>query len=235
MAITGDLQYDDDPANNEVNGIAATPNGRTLFVVQSNTGRLFRVDAARGVSTEVTLTGGEGGLLPNADGILLDGRTLYVVQNRLNKIAVVRVSNAGARAGSSSARSPTPLSTSRRRSRARATFLFAPNARFGVAPSPDNEFAVVRVPPLMALGCFVSVGRSLEQAVARVQLAEELGLRGGLRHAHRRARVAHRAHALRGRTPSASGSAPASSRSTRARRRRWPRPPRRSTRSPAGG
>ncbi|HEX2084917.1 MAG TPA: LLM class flavin-dependent oxidoreductase, partial [Solirubrobacteraceae bacterium] len=27
----------------------------------------------------------------------------------------------------------------------------------------------------MALGCFVSVGRSLEQAVARVRLAEELG------------------------------------------------------------
>jgi hypothetical protein len=27
----------------------------------------------------------------------------------------------------------------------------------------------------MALGCFISTGRSLEQAIARVQRAEELG------------------------------------------------------------
>src|SRR5512142_3022598 len=31
-----------------------------------------------------------------------------------------------------------------------------------------------RVPPV-ALGCFVSTGRSIEQAIARVQRAEELG------------------------------------------------------------
>ena len=28
----------------------------------------------------------------NGDGLLLDGRTLYVVQNRDNKVAVVRLS-----------------------------------------------------------------------------------------------------------------------------------------------
>ena len=144
VPITGDLTYDDNPDNNEVNGIAATPNGKTLFVVQSNTGKLFRVNGA-GVATEVPLTGGEGGLLPAADGILLVGRTLYVVQNRLNKIAVVRLD---ARRSSGVIQReithpafdvPTTLAR-------KGKFLFAPNARFGTPPSPDNEFAVVRVP-----------------------------------------------------------------------------------------
>ena len=38
----------------------------------------------------------------------------------------------------------------------------------------------------MAIGCFVSVGRSLSDAVARVKLAEELGYDVGLRDPHRR-------------------------------------------------
>jgi hypothetical protein len=34
-----------------------------------------------------------GATLPNADGLLLDGKTLYVVQNTRNQIAVVRLSS----------------------------------------------------------------------------------------------------------------------------------------------
>ena len=59
-----------------------------LVVVQSATGKLFVVDAATGVTDEIDLG---GRTLPNGDGLLLLGRTLYVVQNRLNAIAVVKL------------------------------------------------------------------------------------------------------------------------------------------------
>jgi hypothetical protein len=52
---------------------------------------LLRVRAATGETNRIPLTGGDGGRLPNADGILLRGRTPYVVQNRLTKVALVRV------------------------------------------------------------------------------------------------------------------------------------------------
>jgi hypothetical protein len=64
------------------NGIEASPDGRTLLVVNSTTGILYRVDAATGVATAVQLG---GATLTAGDGLLLVGRTLYVVRNRLNR------------------------------------------------------------------------------------------------------------------------------------------------------
>ena len=85
VPLTGDIVYG---ANFNVNGIDATPNGRTLVIVQSNTGKLFKVNR-QGVTDEIEL---QGGPLTAGDGILLHGRTLYVVRNQLNEIAVVRLS-----------------------------------------------------------------------------------------------------------------------------------------------
>ena len=72
-----------------MNGIDATPNGKTLVIVQSGTGKLFTVDAERRGATTIVLAGGES--VPNGDGILLDGRTLYVVQNQLNMVAKIKL------------------------------------------------------------------------------------------------------------------------------------------------
>ena len=55
--------------------------GKTLVFVQSNTGKLFTT-GANGVARTIVLAGGES--VPNGDGILLDGKTLYVVQNALD-------------------------------------------------------------------------------------------------------------------------------------------------------
>jgi len=82
VPLTGDIRY---TTGFNVNGIDATPNGQTLILVQSNTGKLFTATTG-GVTHEIDLGGGS---VPNGDGILLDGRTLYVVQNRDNKIAVI--------------------------------------------------------------------------------------------------------------------------------------------------
>jgi sugar lactone lactonase YvrE len=123
------------------NGIAETPNHQALLVIQSSTGLLFRVDPATGVATVVDL----GGLvLTNGDGLLVVGRTLYVVQNRLNKIAVVQLSQ-DLRKGSVT-RSITdpgfdvPTTAARLGER-----LYAVNARFNTPPTPSTPYTVVQV------------------------------------------------------------------------------------------
>jgi len=86
LPITGELVYG--PGFN-ANGIDASPDGKRLIIVKSSDGTLYEgIPSASGVVTrqiplDVPVT--------NGDGILLDGRTLYVVQNRDNKIAVVRL------------------------------------------------------------------------------------------------------------------------------------------------
>lgn len=142
LPITGDLVYDDNPQTFEANGIAATPSGKTLLVVQSRTGKLFAVDAKTGVSREVPLTGGD---LTNGDGLLLKGRTLFAVQNQLNRIAVVKLDGRLRRGvvqrtiTSPSFQVPTTVAR-------QGGDLFAVNARFGTPPTPDTAYSVVRVP-----------------------------------------------------------------------------------------
>ncbi|MGH2748723.1 MAG: superoxide dismutase [Actinomycetota bacterium] len=86
LPLTGDLVFEE---GFNANGIDATPNGKTLVVVQSNTGRLFTVDPETGGTTMIDL-GGE--TVTNGDGILLDGgRRLWVLQNRDNLLTLVRL------------------------------------------------------------------------------------------------------------------------------------------------
>jgi len=77
------------PGTFRTNGIVATPNGEHLLVVNGPTAELYRLDTATHTPVLVDL-GGE--TLPNADGLWLDGKTLYVVQNFRNQIAVVELS-----------------------------------------------------------------------------------------------------------------------------------------------
>lgn len=83
IPLTGDLVYSD---GFNANGITPTPDGRGLLIVQSNTGGLFRVDWS-GETRRVNL---HGESLREGDGLLLHGRTLFAVQNRLNAVAVLR-------------------------------------------------------------------------------------------------------------------------------------------------
>jgi hypothetical protein len=137
VAISGDLQYQ---MGFNANGIEALPGGRTLIVVQSNLGKLFAVNAASGRSREIVLDTP----VTNGDGLLLRGRTLFVVQNRDNRVAVVRLGR-GLKRGKVSGylRSrkldvPTTIAPFKQ-------FVYAVNARFG---RPDDSDAdIVRLRP----------------------------------------------------------------------------------------
>lgn len=79
------LQYQ--PGFN-VNGIVASQNGKYLIVVQSNTGKLFRIEIA---TKEVTPIDLGGATVTAGDGILLRGRSLYVVRNSRGLISKVQL------------------------------------------------------------------------------------------------------------------------------------------------
>ena len=111
------------------NGIAATPDGRALLVVQSATGTLFRVNPRTGVATRVDLGGYP---LTNGDGLLVKGRTLYVVQNRLNQVAVIKL-NARGTEGRLVTTLSSPAFDVPTTVAAYKDSLYLPNARFGTA------------------------------------------------------------------------------------------------------
>jgi streptogramin lyase len=137
IPVTGDFVLG---SGFNLNGIDATRDGNTLIAVQSNNGKLFRIDPASGVAKEISL-GSES--VPNGDGILLTGKTLYVVQNQLNRVAVIRLT-ANLRAGQvlrrltdSDFAVPTTIDDHGSR-------LYAVNARFGIANPGAAEFQVVQ-------------------------------------------------------------------------------------------
>jgi sugar lactone lactonase YvrE len=140
LPLTGDLQYDDDPDTFELNGIAAVDKKR-LIAVQSGTGKLFLINGRSGDTKEIDLG---GDTVTNGDGLLLLGRTLYVVQNRDNRIAVVHLKRSFRRGEvkrfltDSDFDVPTTIAE-------RGGFLWAVNARFTTPPAPDTTYVVVRV------------------------------------------------------------------------------------------
>ncbi|MCA1718422.1 MAG: superoxide dismutase [Actinobacteria bacterium] len=71
-----------------LNGIAATGEGRCLLTVQSNTGNLYRIDIESREVKQIDL-GGEA--LTGGDGILLDGQTLYVVRGGESVIVPIKL------------------------------------------------------------------------------------------------------------------------------------------------
>jgi len=85
LALSGPAGDTSGEFNN--NGIQATADGSTLVVAHSAQGALNLVDPDTGASTTVS-----GLSLPTVDGIVLEGRTVYAVQNGLGQVAQVRLS-----------------------------------------------------------------------------------------------------------------------------------------------
>jgi sugar lactone lactonase YvrE len=130
------------PEVNNANGISTTPDGRALLVVQSNTGNLYRVHPRTGRATRVDLG---GTALTNGDGLLRQGRILYVVQNRLNQVAVLKLNRSGT-AGRLVSTLTNPDFDVPTTVAAYGKSLYLPNARFTTEPTPDTPYWVTRIP-----------------------------------------------------------------------------------------
>lgn len=123
------------------NGIEVTPDGKGLLVIQSATRTLFHVDPATGFATAVDL----GGVpLTNGDGLLVEGRTLYVVQNRLNLVGVVELAADGL-SGEYVDQLKNPAFDVPTTIASYGNSLYLPNARFGTPPGPETEYSANRV------------------------------------------------------------------------------------------
>jgi hypothetical protein len=139
ITLGGDYAHVDGQFN--LNGIDATSNGKTLVAVQSFTGNLYRIDPATGVATLIPLGGAS---LTAGDGILLAGKTLYVVRNQLNQVAVLALDPtlSSGRVHTVLADSdfsvPTTIDDFGKR-------LYAVNARFGQANPDTLPFEVVQL------------------------------------------------------------------------------------------
>jgi sugar lactone lactonase YvrE len=123
-----------------LNGIAATKG--TLLSVQSNTGKLFRINPDTGRTRAVRLGGYS---LANGDGLELRGDTLYVVRNQDERIAVLDLAPRLRRARlvdeitSSGFDVPTTVAQVGRS-------LWVVNARFGTAEPEKARYWLTRVP-----------------------------------------------------------------------------------------
>jgi hypothetical protein len=143
VPLRGDVTYVPGTGNDfDLNGIARFA-GR-LIMGQTNTGRLFTVDPATGVLTEIDL-GGER--IVGADGIAVRGNKLYAALNFPQQVAVVALQrgSSGRLTGKVTRTITDPrfdIPT------AVAHFgggVYALNARFGTPVTPDTAYQVVRV------------------------------------------------------------------------------------------
>lgn len=141
IALRGAWVQSPAPTDIDANGIALTPDGRNLLVVNSGSGVLYRVDPRTGRARVVNLGGVS---LVNGDGLLVQGRTLYAVQNQLNKIAVVKLNAAGT-AGRLVQEITDPDFDIPTTVAAYRTGLYLPNARFSTPITPTTPYWITRV------------------------------------------------------------------------------------------
>ncbi|GAA1170050.1 hypothetical protein GCM10009664_41890 [Kitasatospora gansuensis] len=140
LPLTG--EFDQAPGTFGANGIETTPDGCALLVVNMTTGSLFRVDPRSGDARKVDL-GGES--LTRGDGLLRQGRELFVVRNTINEIAVLRLDHTG-RSGRLTRRITDPRFRIPTTVAALGNRLYLPNARFDTEPLPGTDYNVVAVP-----------------------------------------------------------------------------------------
>jgi streptogramin lyase len=139
IPITGDFVYG---AGFNANGIEAVKGGRTLILVKSSDpGKLYTADAKTGVTKEIALDKP----VTNGDGLLLQGRKLYVVLNQDDVVRQLRLSRdlTSATTVRDITRDEFDVPTTIARSGGRN---YVVNAKFNSASPATDSYEVVRVP-----------------------------------------------------------------------------------------
>ena len=84
--------FEMEPGRNNANGLVGDFDGKELLIINVSTGVLYLVDTESGAASPVNIQGDEQ-LFGGGDGLYMDGRTLYIMQNFAQKIAVVEMSD----------------------------------------------------------------------------------------------------------------------------------------------
>ena len=125
-----------------LNGIEATADGSALIGVQSSTGLLYSIDPATGMAEQIDLG---GYLLTGGDGLLLRGRTLYVVRNLAERLVTVELSpdlstGTVVLPEATHARFDVPTTVD-----SFGSGLYVVSARLTTAPLPDTAYWITRI------------------------------------------------------------------------------------------
>ena len=123
-----------------LNGIDATSNGKTLIAVNSTAGELYRIDATTGDVMTIDI----GVESVHGDGIVLAGRTLYVVRNQ-SEVAVIELApdlSSGSVVDQLTGDFDVPTTVARF-----GSSLYVVNARFGTQDEPPVAYWVTRLEP----------------------------------------------------------------------------------------
>ena len=141
LPLTGD--WVQTPDVNNANGIVGTPDGRGLIVVKQLPGRALQREPQDRVRHQRSRWSARTTVV-NGDGLVRIGRTLYVVQNRLNLVSVfdldAKATTATLRRTITDPRFDVPTTAARFGDR-----LYLVNARFTSPQTPDTTFNAVAV------------------------------------------------------------------------------------------
>jgi sugar lactone lactonase YvrE len=132
LDVSPTIAYTPSLTDFDLGGIVSTADHRFLLVAQGTTGQLWRIDLRTRQIREVELGG--GARLPNADGIVLRGTTLWVVQNFTRQISKLKLRH---RAGSASVKEvlPTPQDRTFTTAKRVGGSLLTVDSKFGFPPA----------------------------------------------------------------------------------------------------
>jgi hypothetical protein len=139
VALSGDFGFL--PGDFNSNGIVASDDGKSLVIVNSTLAELYRVNPLTG---EASLIEVEGDAASNGDGLLLVGRTLYIVQNFTNQVSVVRLSRDLSTGTLVCTLTDDDFDVPTTIARVGGS-LYAVNARFSTPATPETTYDVVRI------------------------------------------------------------------------------------------
>ena len=143
LDVSETITYTDTLSDFDLGGIVTTKNDRYLLTSQGTTGQLWRIDLHTQAIREVDLLGAS---INNADGIVLKGRKLWVVQNFLRQVSLFRLDNNATTAELRDIQSTDPNQTLTTAALVRGRLL-AVDSQFGFNPAlapAENRVVALR-------------------------------------------------------------------------------------------
>ena len=144
LEVSPEIAYTPSLTDFDLGGIVSTADQRYLLVAQGTTGQLWRIDLRTRAIAEVDLGGVR---LTNADGIVLRGNTLWVVQNFTRQITKLKLRHHYAFAHVEEVL-PTPADRTFTTAKRVGNRLLAVDSKFGFPPAAataEDRIVTVRV------------------------------------------------------------------------------------------